>query len=126
MIFATEGQPIPGFCDSVRDAFSQKGILATLGDGDRTNVRYTTMDDPNGRQLRSIRMDRRWFPARRCTRNDASGLWDCVELPQGPSSKPPAGGSTTFAKPADPRAAKLAPSLVSVTAAPSPAAPDRK
>ncbi len=32
MIFATEGQPIPGFCDSVREAFSPKGILAKSRD----------------------------------------------------------------------------------------------
>src|SRR5437016_9110963 len=38
--------------------------VAQLGDGDRAPVRYITIDDPNGSQLRSIRMDRLWFPAR--------------------------------------------------------------
>jgi S1-C subfamily serine protease len=107
VILAVDSREVQGVDDFA-------AALATLGDGDRTNVRYTTMDDPNSRQLRSIRMDRRWFPARRCARNDASGLWDCVELAQGPPSKPPAGGSTTFARPSDPRAARLASSLVSV------------
>lgn len=32
MIAVTEGQPIPGFCDAVRDAFSPKGILAKSRD----------------------------------------------------------------------------------------------
>jgi len=32
MISLTEGQPIPGFCDSVREAFSTKGILAKSRD----------------------------------------------------------------------------------------------
>ena len=32
MISITEGQPIPGFCDSVRDAFSRKGLLAKSRD----------------------------------------------------------------------------------------------
>jgi ATP-dependent DNA helicase DinG len=32
MISLTEGQPIPGFCDTVRDAFSTKGILAKSKD----------------------------------------------------------------------------------------------
>ena len=32
MIFLTEGQPIPGFCDSVGEAFSTKGILAKSKD----------------------------------------------------------------------------------------------
>lgn len=32
MIAITEGQPMPGFCDAVRDAFSPKGILAKSRD----------------------------------------------------------------------------------------------
>ncbi|MFT3990375.1 MAG: helicase C-terminal domain-containing protein [Luteolibacter sp.] len=32
MISITEGQPIPGFCDSVRDAFSPKGLLSKSRD----------------------------------------------------------------------------------------------
>lgn len=88
--------------------------LAELGDGDRAAIRFTTIDDPQGSKLRSARMDRSWFPARRCLRNDASGYWDCHPLASGPPPKPPAGGSTTFGKPDDPRAAALAPSLVGV------------
>ncbi|MGB8328012.1 MAG: trypsin-like peptidase domain-containing protein, partial [Steroidobacteraceae bacterium] len=52
-----------------------EAALVQLGDGDRASVRFFTLDDPNGSQLRSMRMDRRWFPARKCRRNDASGLW---------------------------------------------------
>ena len=32
MIAITEGQPMPGFCDSVREAFSPKGVLAKSSD----------------------------------------------------------------------------------------------
>jgi ATP-dependent DNA helicase DinG len=32
MISISEGQPIPGFCDAVRDAFSRKGLLAKSRD----------------------------------------------------------------------------------------------
>ena len=45
--------------------------IAALGDGDHATVRYITIDDPNGSQLRSIRMDRLWFPAHHCERDDA-------------------------------------------------------
>lgn len=88
--------------------------LAELGNGDRATIRFTTIDDPLGSQLRSARMDRNWFPVRHCARNDGTGLWDCKALASGPAPKPPTGGSTTFGKPADPRAAALAPSLVGV------------
>src|SRR6185437_13162979 len=32
--------------------------VAELGNGDRTTIRYITIDDPNSSQLRSVRMDR--------------------------------------------------------------------
>lgn len=94
------------------DAFIAQ--VAGLGDGTRIALRYTTLDDPNGSQLRSVRVDRRWFAARRCRRNDASGLWDCEALPEVPPAAQPAPASTTFGRPADRRAARLAPSLVGV------------
>jgi pro-apoptotic serine protease NMA111 len=89
--------------------------IAQLGDGDRANVRYMTIDDPNGSQLRSIRMDRLWFPARHCDRNDATGVWDCKDLTSGALSKPPAVSSTKFPTYKDPRMSALAPSLAMVT-----------
>ncbi len=94
------------------DAFIAQ--IAALGDGTRIAVRYTTLDDPNGSQLRSVRIDRRWFAARLCHRNDASGLWDCQSLPEAPPAGEPESASTTFSQPADARAARLAPSLVGV------------
>jgi len=108
VVLSIDGKDIAGLADF------EKAISA-LGNGDRAAMRYTTIDDPNGSQLRSVRMDRRWFPARHCIRNDGSGIWDCVDLDQGPPSKPVVGGSTTFAKQSDPRAAKLAASLVGVS-----------
>jgi len=59
-------------------------------------------------------MDRRWFPARHCLRDDAAGLWQCAPLPALGSAKPETGGVTRFSRPEDPRAATLAPSLVGV------------
>jgi S1-C subfamily serine protease len=74
-----------------------------------------TIDDPNGSQLRSIRMDRLWFPARHCDRNDTTGIWDCKDLAPGPASKPPTVSSTRFPTYKDPRMSALAPSLAMVT-----------
>jgi pro-apoptotic serine protease NMA111 len=89
--------------------------LQQLGDGDRATMRYLTIDDPNGSQLRSIRMDRRWYPAHHCERDDAKGLWDCQDLPPGPAPKPEKVSSTEFPKYKDPLLTALAPSLVVVT-----------
>ncbi len=45
---------------------------------------YFTLDDPRGQQWRVIRMDRRWFPARKCQRDDSPGIWPC----QRPGGRP--------------------------------------
>jgi pro-apoptotic serine protease NMA111 len=89
--------------------------IAQLGDGDRTTVRFITIDDPNGSQLRSVRMDRRWFPAHHCERDDKEGVWDCKDLPAGPSPKPIKVSSTEYPKFKDPRLEALAPSIAMVT-----------
>src|SRR5580692_4469524 len=89
--------------------------LAQLGDGDHATVRYITIDDPNGSNLRSIRMDRLWFPARHCERDDNQGVWPCKDLPTGPQSKERPVNSTEFPKYKDARLTTLAPSLVSFT-----------
>jgi S1-C subfamily serine protease len=88
--------------------------LADLADGARAAVRYVTLEDPRAPQLKVIHMDRRWFPARRCKRDDNLGTWPCVSLSAGPAATPPAGASTQFAKSGDPRIDRLAPSLVLV------------
>ena len=89
--------------------------IAQLGDGDHATVRYLTIEAPNSTELRAIRMDRLWFPAHHCDRNDASGLWDCKDLPPGPTPKPVPVSSTVFPHFSDPRLNALAPSLAMVT-----------
>jgi S1-C subfamily serine protease len=89
--------------------------IRLLGDGARVDVRYSSIDDPNGSQLRSIRIDRRWFPARQCERDDQAGLWQCVDLPVVASQPAPAPATTPLPLEADRHAAQLSPSLVYVT-----------
>ncbi|HEY5101756.1 MAG TPA: PDZ domain-containing protein, partial [Steroidobacteraceae bacterium] len=91
-----------------------EAAIATLGDGDRAVARFFTAEDPNGSQLRSFRMDRKWFPAHRCTRDDTLGLWPCKDLAGGAVSQPPKAGSTVFPRFDDALLAKIAPSLVQV------------
>jgi pro-apoptotic serine protease NMA111 len=89
--------------------------IAQLGDGDHATVRFFTVDDPNNTDLRAVRMDRLWFPAHHCDRDDSVGLWDCKDLPAGPAPKPVAVTSTQFPKFSDARLNALAPSLAMVT-----------
>lgn len=90
-------------------------VISDFGDRDRATVRYFTIDDPNGSQLRAVKMDRRWFPARRCKRDDTVGTWPCTELKASPPSKAADGGSTAFPKYTDKRMATIAPSLAMVS-----------
>jgi pro-apoptotic serine protease NMA111 len=92
-----------------------EAALADLADGSRAPVRYVTLEDPRTSQLKVIRMDRRWFPARKCKRDDALGTWPCVGLAAGPVAPPLLPASTQYTKTGDPRIDRLAPSLVTIT-----------
>jgi S1-C subfamily serine protease len=89
--------------------------VTPLADGERVPVRYFTMDDPRRSQLKSIYIDRRWFPARRCQRDDSAGLWNCSDLAAAARAAPPAGGSAQYQQSSDHTVAKLQPSLVAIT-----------
>lgn len=91
-----------------------EAALDGLADGERVAVRFFTFDDPAASKLRLMRMERRWFPAQRCRRDDRIGLWPCRPLASGPAPKPPRPGSARFVAHKDPRARALAPSLVLV------------
>jgi S1-C subfamily serine protease len=91
-----------------------EAALTDLADGARAPVRYATLEDPRAAQLKVIRMDRRWFPARKCKRDDALGTWPCVGISSGPVPTSVKPASTQFAKTGDVRIDRLAPSLVMV------------
>jgi len=91
-----------------------EAALADLADGARAAVRYVTIEDPRAAQLKIIHIDRRWFPARKCKRDDVLGTWPCVSIAAGPEASPGRPAETQFAKSGDPRIDRLAPSLVTV------------
>ena len=108
LITAVNSQP-------VNNAADFRAQLALLADGDRAAMRFTTIDDPNGSQLRSVRIDRRWFPARACRRDDVAGLWPCEQLEAGPPPRAVTAGTTALPAVRDKLVAKLAPSLAHIT-----------
>ena len=108
VILEMDGKP-------VNDLDDFEAALGKLADGERTNVRYVNMENPQNSVVRSLEMDRVWFPAQRCARDDATGLWPCRKLADGPAPKPTQSGSTRPKKYDDPRVKAIAPSLVVVT-----------
>jgi pro-apoptotic serine protease NMA111 len=89
--------------------------IASLPDRDHAAVRYRTLDDPQGSQTRVVRVDRRWFPAQHCRRDDSTGYWPCRELAAPPAGQPEQPARTSFATTGDRVADRLAPSLVLVS-----------
>ncbi len=99
----------------VNDLKSFTEVIRGLADGASINVRYMTIDDPSSSQLRSVRIDRRWFPARQCDRDDRAGVWNCTALPQAAGAAMPAPASAVPMRIDDKYAAEIAPSLVYLT-----------
>jgi pro-apoptotic serine protease NMA111 len=85
-----------------------------LKDGQRAPVRFYTLDDPNTARVRVMRMDRRWFPARDCKRDDTSGTWPCSNWAEDGTAQPQKPATTSFAKSSDTIINRLARSLVLV------------
>jgi S1-C subfamily serine protease len=102
-----DGKPLANLDDAL-------AIFSTLGHGQRATVRYFTMEDSRTLKLTSIRINRAWFPARHCVRDDAQGLWPCTPILAGPDAPPPEPGTTAFTRTGDKLVDEYAPSLVLV------------
>ncbi len=107
VITEVDGKPIASLDDFER-------VMRATKDGERATVRYFTIDDPKTAQWRVIRMDRRWYPASTCRRDDKLGAWPCTAWTEDGVAAPPEPATTTFAKTNDPIVTRLAPSLVLV------------
>jgi len=91
--------------------------LVELADGERVLVRYFTAEETSAAQVQPIINDRRWYPARRCKRDDTLGYWPCRALAEPPAHAPQVAATTLGSSPAtaDPHARRLADSLVAVS-----------
>jgi S1-C subfamily serine protease len=101
--------------ESISDLDDFEAALNELADGERALVRYVTMENPQNSVVRLLEMDRTWFPARRCARDDALGVWPCRDLAAGPDPEPVEAGSTRLTRYQNPIVQAIAPSLVVVT-----------
>jgi S1-C subfamily serine protease len=107
VISSVDGKPVKTLADF-------EAAVAALPDGGRAALRYATLDDPQGRETRVMRMDRRWFPAQACRRDDATGYWPCRDIPGPATGAAAVPAQTSFAPTGDAIADRLAPSLVLV------------
>jgi len=107
VIVEMDGEPIDDLDDF-------EAALDQLADGERAKLRYVDMENPQNSVVRLLEMDRVWFPARRCVRDDTTGLWPCRVLADGPDPQPEEIHSTRLRSYDDPRLKKIAPSLVVV------------
>ena len=55
-------------------------------------------------------ISRSWFPARRCQRDDAAGLWNCTDLPAAAKAVAPEPGNARYPKYGDAVIERMAPS----------------
>lgn len=98
----------------VLDLAEAMALIGTLGHRQRVTVRFFTMEETRSLQLTTLRIDRAWFPAHHCVRNDTTGLWPCEAMAAGPDAPPPGPGTARFAQTGDRLMDVIAPSLVLV------------
>jgi pro-apoptotic serine protease NMA111 len=70
---------------SVEDLDSFVQAMEKISDREAFTLRYFHPSEPRRSRMRAIMMDRKWFPAQRCSRNDASRWWDCTSLQPAPT-----------------------------------------
>lgn len=107
VITSLDGRP-------VGDLAQVESRLAALPQGAELRVRYFQLGNPRSPNVGLVRVDRRWFPMRRCDRDDRAGLWRCQDAPAPPPA-PPLAPATTRLEASGPKPVRvLAHSLVTV------------
>jgi len=89
-------------------------ILNNLSDRQQAALKYITFKESNRMHVSIMRMDRRWFPLRKCYRDDGQGIWPCETLLDNSAKEVVDKADINFIKYKDKRANKLSSSIVSV------------
>jgi pro-apoptotic serine protease NMA111 len=107
VITELEGHPVANLDDFQK-------ALAALPDGAHARLRYFNLSNKKQTVVGLMTVDRRWFPADRCTHDASTGEWPCVDLapPPAPVAQQPA--TVAYPQYSDALMNKLAPSLVYV------------
>ena len=107
LITAVGGTPV-GDVDDLQQ------LLLDVPDGAQVSVRFIPFDDPGSERQRFITNNRNWYPAARCRKDDASGVWPCVSLPPSPPVAQRTPQTISFPEIGETHAREISPSLVLV------------
>jgi hypothetical protein len=107
VITEVDGEP-------VKDLDEFERLVAARADGTRFLVRYFPVFAARSSAVAVVTLDRRWFPMRRCDRDDSVGLWVCRPAEDPPDAEPWPPASTGIAVDGSRPARALAPSLAMV------------
>ena len=89
-------------------------ILNGLADRQQAALKYITFKESQRTQVSIMRMDRRWFPLKKCHRDDNLGIWPCEELAENITQEKLEKIVVKFIEYKDKRANRLSSSIVSV------------
>jgi len=89
-------------------------IISSLVDRQEVSLRYYTFNETHRIQVSVFRMDRRWFPLRKCHRDDSLGLWPCEALQMNSGKVILDTANVKFIEYSELRANRLSSSIVSV------------
>lgn len=82
VITSVGAEGVPTLDDFVR-------VFEQIPEGARVPVRYFPLSRPRQDDVAVVSFVRRWFPARRCVRDEGSGHWPCEDLADPPPPLPP-------------------------------------
>ncbi|MDH5485441.1 MAG: S1 family peptidase [Gammaproteobacteria bacterium] len=99
---------------TVKNIKDMEAILDTLEHGRQVSVRYITFKESMRTHVAIFNMDRRWFPASKCYRDDVTGYWPCENLAEVSDVKKTKIASIELLKYKDSRANRLSASIVYV------------
>ena len=108
LIVEVAGQPTP-------DLDSLEAALVAQPDGATVPIRYSRVEDRTTTQVAAVRIDRSWFPTRRCAFDPSTGRWPCTESAPPPAPVPIQPVRATPLQGNDRATHALASSLVRVT-----------
>lgn len=66
----------------IDDMASFLAVLQKIPDQQVFVIHYFTFGEPHRQQVAVVTMDRQWFVAEYCQRDDTTGLWPCQDLPE--------------------------------------------
>lgn len=100
--------------EPVGDLDRFQAVLESKAQGQRIRVRFDMVNDDKHAYEAMAVMDRRWYPMRRCTRDDERGTWPCTDAADPPQATAEAPESTVLPDDGSKRALNVGKALVLV------------